>query len=202
LTFDLSGSYIVGNGGTEIPYDEQVAILQCQGCNQNVIVIEEKYVGGRRQRDGGNAGTIQWRGIHWWPMPGMQPGDPDVPAPVAEAIAEGTRCLAARSPRAAAAMFRAALGEVVTDRGSDDARGKRTLAAQLAQMATDGALDSTLADWASHIRAIGNAGAHPNELDPVSLAEAQDLARLTDALIDYLYVYPARVRRAREDRSG
>jgi len=131
----------------------------------------------------------------------MRPQDPDIPADVAEGIAEATRCLAVRSPRAAAVMFRGALGQVVTSRGSEVAKGKANLAGQLAQMAADRDLDPTLADWAAHIRVLGNAAAHPNELEPVSLTEAQDLARLTNALVDYLYVHPARVRKAREGRS-
>ena len=193
--------YMTDAGGRrQAVCDEQVSVLQCFGCRQNVVVIEEQYVGGVPARSGGNSGTVQWRGIHWWPSPGMRPADPDIPAAVADAVAEGTRCLAVRAPRAAVVMFRGALAEIVTDRGSAEAKNKHQLAAQLAQMASDGALDATLADWASHIRVIGNAGAHPNTLAPVSMDEAEDLARLLAALLDYLYVMPARVQRARAAR--
>jgi hypothetical protein len=68
-------------------------------------------------------------------------------------------------------------------------------------MAVDGDLDRTVADWDDHARLLGNAGAHPNELDPVTLNEATELSRLITALVDYLYVMPARVRRARGQRS-
>jgi hypothetical protein len=181
-------------------FDEQVSILSCQGCGQNTAVIEEEYVGGVRRRDGGSSGACEWRGIHWWPIPGMQPADPDVPERIADAVAEGTRCLAVRSPRAAAVMFRAALAEIVTDRGSAAAQSKGSLAGQLKQMASDGDLDRTTADWADHVRIVGNAGAHPNELDPVTQEEAEELARLIKVITDYLYVHPARVRRARAGR--
>lgn len=202
VTFDTTGGYVQSaDGSTERPHAEQLSVLECQGCRQNVVVIEEEYIGGRRKRDGGRSGVVQWRGIHWWPTPGMRSGDPDIPADVAEAIAEATRCIAVRGPRAAAVMFRGALGQVVTDRGSEVAKGKASLAGQLAQMAADRDLDPTLADWPAHIRVLGNPGAHPNELEHVSLDEAQDLARLTNALVDYLYVHPARVRRAREGRT-
>lgn len=202
VTYDTSGAYALSaTGGTERLFDQQVAILQCQGCRQNVVVIEEQYIGGRRKRDGGvSGGTVQWRGIHWWPSLGMTATDPSVPTNIASAVAEANRCLAASSPRAAAVMFRGALAEIVAARGSAEATAQHSLAAQLKQMAADGALDATLADWADHVRTLGNAGAHPNELEPVTVEEAEDLSRLTSALLEYLYVHPARVQRSRDAR--
>ena len=132
----------------------------------------------------------------------MRPGNPDVPVGVAEVIAEAERCLSVNSPRAAAVMFRGALAEMVTDRGSDAAKSKHSLAAQLKQMSVDGNLDATLSDWADHVRVLGNAGAHPNELEPVTTDEAKDLSRLVNALVEYLYIPPATVRRARGIRGS
>jgi hypothetical protein len=183
-------------------WDQQVSTLQCQGCHQNTVVVEDEYVGGVRRRDGGNSGTGQWRGIHWWPMPGMQPGHRDVPDAVGDAVAEGTRCLAAQSPRAAVVMFRAALQHIVTDLGSAEAQKKPNLAKQLQQMATDGVLHPALAQWADEIRLLGNAGAHPDPLAPVTTSAAQDLAELLAELLNFLYVTPARVGRARSARTG
>lgn len=201
VTYD--GGATMGLGGTqhEPTYDERLTVLQCQGCDQNVVVIEEQYVGGRRTRDGGTrSGLQEWRGVHWWPTPGMRPGNPDVPAAVSEAVAEATRCLAVQAPRAAAVMLRGALGQIVVDRGSPEAQKKPNLASQLKQMADEHSLDKTLAEWASHVRTLGNAGAHPNELEPVTIDEAHELSRLMAALLDYLYVMPANVRRARQAR--
>ncbi len=188
------------NGRTERQFDEQVSILRCNGCGQNTVVIEEEYVGGVRRRDGGNSGLCQWRGIYWWPPPELRQADLDVPQRVSDAIAEGTRCAAVKAPRAAVVMYRAVLAEIVTDRGSPVAQAKGSLAAKLKQMATDGDLDRTTADWADHIRVVGNAGAHPNELAPVTHDEAKELGRLINVIVDYLYVHPARVRRARDSR--
>lgn len=200
VTYD-GGTMGTGGMERELTYDEQLTVLQCQGCDQNVVVIEEQYVGGRRTRDGGTrSGAIEWRGVHWWPRPGMRTGNPDVPAAVGEAVAEATRCLAVQTPRAAAVMFRGALGQIVVDRGSAEARKMPNLAHQLKAMADEHSLDETLADWADHLRTLGNAGAHPNELEPVTMDEAHELASLMTALIDYLYVMPAKVRRARQAR--
>lgn len=201
LPLSFNSSVLIGPDNKSMrDHDEQVTVLGCPGCNQGVVVIEEKYVGGRAARSGGNSGVIQWRGIHWWPSPGMKATAPDIPAAVGEAMAEGTRCLAIQAPRAAVVMFRGALAEIVTDRGSATAQGKHSLAGQLKQMGSEGALDNTLADWADHIRVIGNAGAHPNTLAPVSIKEAEELARLLASLLDYLYIMPAKVRRARSGR--
>jgi Domain of unknown function (DUF4145) len=200
LSYDNTMSLRPADGRSSRGYDERVSVLTCQGCHQNVAVVEEAFIGGIRKRDGGKSGSYEWRGIHWWPTPGMAPIDASLPSTVGEAISEGERCLAVKSPRAAVVMFRGALGLIVVDRGSPGAQAKRTLAAQLAQMAADGDLDRTLADWADHVRIIGNAGAHPGSLDPVSIHEAEELSRLIASLVQYLYIMPARVSRARSAR--
>jgi hypothetical protein len=201
LTYD-NGLFIEGRDGRrERVWDEQISILQCQGCSQNMVVVEDQYVGGRRKRDGSTGGgAVQWVGTFWWPPPGITQSAAEIPVPVVEAISEGTRCLLVRSPRAAVVMFRGALGQIVTDLGSEEAKGKRTLAGQLKQMAVDGKLDKNLAEWADTVRLLGNAGAHPNELEQVSQNEADELARLISSIVEYLFVVPARVKRAREGR--
>jgi hypothetical protein len=47
---------------------------------------------------------------------------------------------------------------------------------------------------------VGNAGAHPDELEQVDQAEAADLARLCRHLVTVVYETPARIRRARQQR--
>jgi hypothetical protein len=201
LTYDAHGYAQNRDGSRERIWDEQISILQCQGCGQNMIVVEEQYVGGRRRRDGkAGGGAVQWVGTFWWPAPGTT-ADPAVPKAVADAIAEGIRCLLVRSPRAAAVMFRGAIGQIVTHLGSAEAQKQRNLAGQLKQMAVDGALNVSLAEWADTVRVLGNAGAHPNELEPVSQQEADELARLITSIVEYLYVVPARVKRARDGRN-
>lgn len=194
--------FALGDDGSHkrIP-DQRVSVLKCYGCKQNVVVVEDQFIGGVASRSGDTSGgVVEWRGMHWWPTPGMSAQDPDIPSAVADAVAEGTRCLAVRASRGAVVMFRGALAEMVSDRGSPAAQAKHSLAGQLKQMANDGDLDRALADWADHIRVIGNAGAHPNTLDPVSVDEAEELSRLLTSLLEYVYVNPARVQRARNAR--
>lgn len=188
-------------GGSAPDVDEQVSILRCQGCSQNVVVVEEVYLNGVPRRLGANSGSLTWRGMHWWPSPGMQPGNPDVPTDIADAIAEGVRCLSATAPRAAVVMFRSALALIVDERGSAAAKAKPNLYQQLKQMGVDKDLDGSLADLADHVRVIGNAGAHPSTLDPVSLDEATEVADFIAHLTQFLYVMPARVAQSKANRT-
>ncbi|MEY9969604.1 hypothetical protein ABIA33_007693 [Streptacidiphilus sp. MAP12-16] len=191
VTFDYS-KLMTNRAGQPTPTEtERVTVLVCQGCRQGIAVVEEK------ERE---SSRVRWRGMHWWPSPGMQPGNPDVPAAIADAVAEGSRCLATQAPRAAAVMFRSALALIVDDRGSAAAKAKRNLFDQLKQMADDKDLDAALGEFADHIRTVGNAGAHPSTLDPVSMEEATELAEFIGHMIRFLYILPAKVHRSRAKR--
>jgi hypothetical protein len=97
-------------------------------------------------------------------------------------------------------MFRGMLGAVVRDKGGEAARQASKLVQQLKAMEQEGTLHPSLVEWAAEIRLVGNAGAHPDELEPVDQAEAADLARLCRDLITVVYETPARIRRARQQR--
>ena len=58
-------------------------------------------------------------------------------------------------------MFRAALAEVIEDKGSTMARSKNNLYAKLKQMNDDGTLHPSISEWAGEIRILGNAGGTP-----------------------------------------
>jgi hypothetical protein len=109
----------------------------------------------------------------------------------------GSSCSAGRG-----GDVRGSLAAVVQGRSTAAAKGKHALLDQLKQMAADGGIDATLADWASHIRLLGNAGAHPSTVAPVSMEEAEEFLRLVNALLEYLYVMLAKVQRARAARSS
>jgi hypothetical protein len=200
VTFDHRRK-IVGVSQAEPVVNERAALLGCQGCRQGVVVVEERCLNGVPVRKGAKSGTESWSGIHWWPMPGTQRGSDDVPVAIADAVAEGYRCLAAQAPRAAVVMFRSALALIVDERASETAKAKKSLYAQLKQMAQDKDLDAALGDFADHIRVVGNAGAHPSTLDPVAMDEAAELAEFISHMLAYLYIMPAKVQRSRARRS-
>jgi hypothetical protein len=161
------------------------------------VVIEDELVGGSR---GGGAGQITWEGVYWWPTPGAQSIGPEVPATVAGAHAEGVRCLSAGAPNGAVAMFRTAMTWIVDDKGSTQAKAKGDLKDKVKQMVADGGLTATVGSWIDHVRLYGNAGAHPDLFGGVSLDEAKDVARLTETLIELLYITPAKIARRQAGR--
>ncbi|MEH0981823.1 DUF4145 domain-containing protein [Micromonospora sp. CPCC 205556] len=186
------------DGNSERDYVERVAVLECHGCKQRVAVIEEKLIGGSKD---GRSGRVSWAGFHWWPTPGGGQLDPSIPKAVADAYGEGLRCLAAGAPHGAVAVLRTALAYVVKDKGSDAAKAKKSLKDQVTQLVRDGGLPASLADWATHIREMGNAGAHPDIFGDVDLDEARDLADLTRQLLEVIYVVPSKIERARAARA-
>jgi Domain of unknown function (DUF4145) len=176
--------------------EQQVSVLQCQGCADCTVVIEDSYVGGVRY---GSSGRTTWHGIHWWPTPGAGTFDPAVPGPVAIAFDEAVRCLSAGAPNGAAALLRNALALIVIDKGSETAKGKRDLSGKIKQMIKDGGTLGALGDWAEHINLYGNAGAHPEVYGSVTPEEAKEVANLTRSMIDLLYETPAKFARRRAE---
>ena len=93
---------------------ERVSVLNCQGCAETCVVIEEFDTSSER-----------YRGVLWWPTPEVEGLDGQIPKKVAEAYREGVRCLAVQAPHAAVAMFRTALAQIVEDKGSEEAKEER-----------------------------------------------------------------------------
>lgn len=185
VTFKHGGYAMNPNGTRERLASQRVAILECSGCNDRIVVIEDELVG---------------EGVHWWPTPGAQSLGPSVPSTVASAYGEGVRCISANAPNGAVAMLRAAMTWIVDDKGSEAAKGKKDLKDKVRQMVADGGLTATLGGWIDHVRLYGNAGAHPDLFGDVSLDEAKDVARLTETLIELLYVTPAKIAQRQAER--
>lgn len=167
----------------------QVAVvLTCHGCNQGTVVIEDVVSGFVRQ-------TVP---VHWWPMPGTAVSMTDVPDELAAAYLEGLKCLSVEAPHAAVAMFRNALAHIVQNKGSDEAKKKGTLNLAIQQMVADKTLFDSFDEWATQIRTVGNAGAHQESWEQVPIEDAQDLQKITLALIENLYIRPAEIARMRK----
>jgi hypothetical protein len=201
VTFDGSTAY-PHQGGPYETWDEQVTALRCYGCRQVTVVVEEEWIGDHRAREGiKSGGTINWRGIHWWPTPGSADLDESIPEEIRGAYAEGVRCLSAGAPRGAATMFRRTLEAIVRGRGSQAAVTKlddeRSLAAALGVMASERALDASLSEWAKELRLAGNVGGHFDPIEDVTEEEAKELSSLIRGVLTYLYEMPAKLRRVR-----
>ena len=121
-------------------------------------------------------------------------------AEVAGAYSEGVRCLSAAAPNGAVAMFRTAMTWIVDDKGSAAAKEKGDLKEKVKQMVSDGGLTATIGSWIDHVRLYGNAGVHPDLFGHVSIDEAKDVARLTETLIELLYITPAKIAQRQAER--
>lgn len=121
--------------------------------------------------------------------------DKQVNREVASAYDEGMRCLSIGASRAASVMFRSALHLFVKDKGGEKARGERFLKPALRHMKESGDLHKSLWDWADHLNQLGNEGAHPEDYDEVTVAEAEGLGKFVHHLIRHEYEMPAQLLR-------
>jgi hypothetical protein len=201
VTFAGGGTFIGPSGDQQRDDQQQATILECSGCRERMVVIEDKYVGNQLASEGfRSGGTINYRGVWWWPPPGVADLDAFIPEEIADAYREGIRAMWAQAPRAAAVMFRRTLEAIVKTSGSPAAQAaanQKNLASGLTVMADEGALDRNLADWANEIRVVANSGAHFDLVDDVTSEEAENLSRLIRELLRYLYEMPARITRTR-----
>ncbi|SLI54545.1 Uncharacterised protein [Mycobacteroides abscessus subsp. bolletii] len=121
-----------------------------------------------------------------------------MPEDIVATYSEGVRCVGVQSPNAASAMFRTVIAKIVQDKGSEAARKANTLNLAIKQMVADRALFEDFGDWADHVRAAGNAGAHGEKFEPVDMEQATELKTFIRELINFLYVQPARRANARQ----
>lgn len=186
------GVFVGADGRVTANAEEQVHVLRCLGCKQKTLVIETR-----------ESPLDDYRGTLWWPPPGAGSLDPSVPKLVADAYDEGVRCLSVTAPHAAVTMLRSALAQIVLDKGSPDAQSKvkTNLSTGIVQWHKDG-LNDMLAEWAQHARIVGNAGAHQEAYEPVSMVDAEDLRQLVHQFITVVYVTPARIAQARAAGAG
>nr|WP_246246657.1 DUF4145 domain-containing protein [Isoptericola sediminis] len=169
--------------GSAADLHERVDVLTCNGCTDRTVVVTERY--GHMERN------LQ----HVYPPPGAGVLDPQVPLAVASAYDEGMRCLSIGANRAAAVMFRSALHLFIKDKGDDEAKNERHLKPALKHMKSSGKLHEGLWDWADHLNQLGNEGAHPEDYDEVTAAEASGLGRFVRQLIHLTYEMPAQLKR-------
>lgn len=126
----------------------------------------------------------------WPPALGLTSEVPDR----IRSIYDEARLVKKQSPSSFVVQIRRAFEAVASDM---DAEG-RTLHAQIQTMITDGRLPSVFAEMTNIARMIGNLGAHDAERDvtPVEASASDDFFR---AVVEYLYIAPALVSKARSE---
>jgi hypothetical protein len=201
-SFEIAGSlpatidyetYAIGSN-SEQQYDliDRVTSLICRHCKQGVVVVEEQWVGENPKKKQKTGGLISFRGIHWWPLPEAQLSS-DIPSDIANVFAEAVITLSANCPRASAVMSRRTLEAITVEKGET----KGTLAERLNNLGTKGVLHPTLSDWAKEVRLVGNAGAHFDPIEKVTIDDARQLVSFIRELLKYLYELPAELQKRR-----
>jgi hypothetical protein len=179
---------MIGSTGGDI---ELATVLECHGCHGKSLVVDVV--------DSFHVGGVTCHGVMWWPTDHL--GDlqqvAGVPKDIVTAYSEGVRCLAVQAPNAAVAMFRTVIAQIVADKGSAVAKAKRTLFERIEQMVQEKTLWDDFGDWAHHVRDTGNAGAHGEKFDPVTIDQATELQTFIREMLNFLYEQPARRAAAR-----
>jgi hypothetical protein len=186
-TFSMSAA----NAGRPVPrgqVTERVSVVECMGCHEKSVVIEAQ--------EGEQQGLTS---VLYWPTDHLADSEQiaGVPGEIVTAYSEGLRCLAAKAPNAAVAMFRTVIAQIVENKGSEAAKAKRNLFDRIEQMVQDKTLWDDFGDWAHHVRDTGNAGAHGEKFDPVTMEQAAELRNFIREMVNFLYVQPARRTAAR-----
>ncbi|MFT8326723.1 DUF4145 domain-containing protein [Gluconobacter oxydans] len=124
------------------------------------------------------------------------PNIPDyLPDNIERSFLEAERSRISGNILAAGMTYRRAL-EMATKDKARDLPARKILAQRIELLAKENRLTPALADWANHIKDLGNEAAH--EEDEPTAADINALAALTRMTLIYLYEMPERVRRMRE----
>jgi hypothetical protein len=129
-----------------------------------------------------------------WPEPAISGSS--VPAAVA-AIYREAAVVKRLSPNSFAVQIRRALEAVCADKGA----GGRLLYDMLTELGRRGDLPPVLAEMTDVLRLLGNVGAHASDRT-VRPSQVDALDEFFRAVIEYVYIAPAKLHRFREKLKG
>lgn len=160
----------------------------CPECKHTIIMLKHLVRSGTTHKLVGTAVV--------YPRTASRP-----PAPVA--VSDGLRSLydeaslvASDSPRAAGALLRRALQELIRDKAGIT---KPTLDAEITELLASSQLPGYIADIVDAVRVVGNFSAHPikststAEILDVEPGEVELCFDVMDALFDFYFVEPANI---------
>jgi hypothetical protein len=129
-----------------------------------------------------------------FPLPSFEAGGfhQAIPLPIREDIAESRRCLHVQAYKAALAMSRRAVQNIVLDKIKEPSIAKKRLVDQIDELFKHGLITANLRDTAHEIRHFGNFGAHPSDdtLDKTTSEDAEIVDNLVADLVVTIYVTP------------
>jgi len=141
-----------------------------------------------------------------FPLPNSDPNDyhESIPPKVREDLAESDRCFNAYSYKAAVAMNRRALQNIVLEKIEDKSIKNKNLYEQIDALFDAGFITKHLRDSAHEIRHFGNFGAHPqdDELDKTTREDAATVDRLIWDLIRTIFIAPYETEQLKQKREN
>lgn len=149
---------------------QQYTLLLCTHCLEPLVEWREDYGGGFDE----DAPVFKY--------PAKRRLTLDVPQALREEFAEARQVFDAKAYRATLVMVRPVLEGTCRDQGAS----KRTLAASLKELESQGKIDGMLGEWADLLRVVGNEGAHFGSSS--TREDAADAIDFAEALLDHLYV--------------
>lgn len=194
-------------------YDGQfvAAFTRCPNCDHPGAAVLRQMGGNASHLLSATQGDVEkagWRILHRWP----KPTPPDIPQflpPTVERYYWQAANVLATTPMprddeptfadTAVIMCRRTLEAALQDIG-DGSDERLPLAARIRRLADDGRITRDLADWADHIRQLGNDAVHgpePLPPGPEGVAQAQIVLEFTRLVLMYLYTLPGMVEAAR-----
>ena len=171
----------------------RVAAMTTEQLNRFDPVTTENHVRNRGFPQHGDPTDQDWMVAKLWPEP-PKPRVPEyLPDAVLRPFIAGEKALPQEGLRdAAAGQYRKALdtGTKMIASAMPNAAEyeKRLLKVRLDMLERDGRLTPELAEWAHHIRDVGNDAVH--ELDEISEAELTALRGFTELVLTYLFTLP------------
>lgn len=152
---------------------------------------------------------VLWSASEYGPSQGLHdfhllPWPPRVPDPPKHWPPEARRrwqqahrSLQSESLDAAAVMARTALQAALRDKGA----GGKNLKEEIKNLAGKGVLPPLMREWSDEVRLLGNDATHPDgESGGAAAADARDVVKFLDYLLEYLYNLPKAIADYRERR--
>ena len=140
-------------------------------------------------RHQGDLLVARWVVERFWPEPPRLLVPEALPPDVERIYLQAERNFPTEgNEEAAGTMYRKALDVGLK---KIDPAAKGTLAARIKNLAAAGKLTPDIAEWADHVRDLGNEAAHDEE--PPTRPELADLRNFTEMVMRYLFSLPAMV---------
>jgi hypothetical protein len=171
----------------EVGFEGTYFVATCGTCQQLLLYWEQG-----NPANEGPSGSLDYfrRSSLVWPKPTIS-GD-TVPAAVA-AIYREAAVVKRLSPNSFAVQIRRALEAVCADKGANG----RSLYEMLIELGRRGDLPPVLAEMTDVLRLLGNVGAHASDRS-VRPSQVDAVDEFFQAVIEYVYIAPAKLHRFRE----